>query len=336
MKPTAASIQKCALLLLALFLTLTAIMASFSFLYALRLPGKTQYTSSLGKPSSAQLAHRAFREEPPAGPVLEEMATETGQPMAVSRKFNILLIGKDMQEGKSAPRSDSMILCTFDKAKNTLTLTSILRDLYVPIPGYRSNRINAAYAYGGSSLLKQTLEKNFDIPIQGMIEVDFSQFANIIDLLGGVTMPLRQDEADYINSVCGSNLISGTQLLSGSQALAYARIRKLDSNGDFSRTNRQRRLLTALVASYKTAGFSELLAVLEAVFPMVSTDLSLMQILELVWLVAPSLSEVKLTTQCVPAEGTYVYKTIRGMSVLVADMDAAKALLQRTTKEDSR
>ena len=136
---------------------------------------------------------------------------------------NILLIGQDRREGEKTARSDSMILCTWHRKTGDLTMTSFLRDLYVPIPGYRSNRINAAYSLGGAELLDETLKQNFQLHIDGNIEVDFSQFAGIIDLLGGVTIELREDEAAEINRETGGSLTAGKQTLNGAEALTYSR-----------------------------------------------------------------------------------------------------------------
>ena len=84
-----------------------------------------------------------------------------------------------------------------------------------------------AYAAGGMPLLNKTLENNFGVHIDGNVEVDFYQFADIVDLLGGVEVDLRNDEAQWVNRETGSGLSEGTNLLNGQQALAYARIRKL-------------------------------------------------------------------------------------------------------------
>ena len=165
--------------------------------------------------------------------------------------INILLIGQDRREDETRARSDSMILCTFHKSEKKLTMTSFLRDTYVKIPGYGQNRINVAYAAGGMPLLNKTLENNFGVHIDGNVEVDFHQFADIVDLLGGVEVDLRNDEAQWVNRETGSSLSEGTNLLNGQQALAYARIRKLDADGDFSRTNRQRKVITALLDAYR-------------------------------------------------------------------------------------
>lgn len=234
--------------------------------------------------------------------------------------LNILLVGQDSRAGETA-RSDTMILCTFSKAEKKLTLTSFLRDLYVKIPGYGENRLNAAYAFGGSALLEKTLERNFGIHVDGTVEVDFSCFPEIIDVLGGVSIELRSDEARLINrSVSGSSLTEGIQSLSGQQALVYARIRKLDADGDFSRTRRQRKLLIALMNAYRDAGLVKGLALVKKLMPYVSTNMDKETILSHARVIAPVMSAMKLSSQTVPAAGTYSSRRINGMDVLVTDM----------------
>ena len=245
---------------------------------------------------------------------------------------NILLVGQDKRENEAASRADSILLCSFRKDTKELTMTSFLRDLYVPIPGRGSDRINAAYAYGGSQLLKQTLTENFEIPITGVIEVDFSQFAGLIDILGGVEIRLRQDEAELLNRETGSDLSEGTHLLTGAQALAYSRIRKLDSDGDFSRTDRQRKVMTALVDSYRNAGLTTLMKLLKQILPMLSTDMTESRLLLLAMEAFPLLPELTMSSQSIPAPGTYSDQTVNGMAVLVPDMDALRALLQETAQ----
>lgn len=246
---------------------------------------------------------------------------------------NILLVGQDRREGESGNRADSILLCTFRKSSHSVTMTSFLRDLYVSIPGRGKDRINSAYAYGGLPLLEQTLAKNFDITIHGAIEVDFAQFATVIDALGGVKLQLRQDEADLINRETGSSLTEGTHLLTGPQALAYSRIRSLDKDGDFSRTDRQRKVMSALVDAYKDAGLSTLLSTLKTILPLVSTDMSEPRLLMLALDLFPILQDMQLTSRHIPEAGCYTDKIIDGMAVLEADMEAAKKLLQEITGE---
>ncbi len=247
-----------------------------------------------------------------------------------SRVVNILLVGQDRRENEGRTRADTMLLCTFNKKTRELTMTSFLRDLYVKIPGHGSNRINAAYAFGGMELLEETLQENFGLQIDGTVEVDFSQFSSIVDVLGGVEMELREDEAALINQETGSDLSGGTHHLNGDQALAYSRIRKLDADGDFSRTNRQRKVLSAILDGYRDAKLSTLLLLVNKVLPMVSTDLGAMEIMGYALELAPLLSGFEIKQQHVPASGTYTDQNIDGMAVLVPDLDAARQMLANT------
>lgn len=244
--------------------------------------------------------------------------------------INILLIGQDAREGETQSRSDSMILCTFNRNTKQITLTSFLRDLYVKIPGYHDNRINAAYSFGGTALLNKTLEENFDLHIDGNVEVDFTHFSGIVDMLGGVEIELRQDEANVINQETGSSLSAGKQRLDGFQALTYSRIRVLDADGDFSRTNRQRKVMLALVDAYKDTSVSQLLPTIGQILPMITTDLNHGQILLCALELLPHLSDAEIVSQRIPADGTYSDRNIDGMSVLVADMEQAKGLLRQS------
>lgn len=244
--------------------------------------------------------------------------------------INILLVGQDRRDENTPARADTIILCSFHPESKSVILTSFLRDLYVQIPGIGGNRLNAAYASGGAALLEQTLRENLNIQIDGCIDVDFSQFAGIIDILGGVTLKLRQDEADAINKKVTGTLAEGVQALNGSQALAYSRIRNLDSDGDFSRTERQRKLLTSLLDSYRDAGFLKILSSIADTLPLISTDLSSKEVLHLAAKLFPLLDNPSIVSQRIPSDGTYSYSTIRGMEVLTADWEEVRNLLINT------
>ena len=244
---------------------------------------------------------------------------------------NILLIGQDRRPGETRARSDAMILCTFNTRNNTLTMTSFLRDLWVQIPGYQDNKLNAAYAAGGMKLLQKTLEHNFGIHIDGNVEVDFNRFVQIVDLLGGVEIELRSDEARYLNRALDTQkLTAGVQTLTGKQVLYYCRIRSLDSNADFSRTNRQRKVLDALVRKYRAAGITKTLSLLDDILPMLTTDMTRMQIMGYAYELLPKLASAQIVSQRIPADGTFTTPVIRNMSVLLADMDAARKMLRQT------
>lgn len=244
--------------------------------------------------------------------------------------INILLIGQDRRSGQGRQRSDAMILCSVNTKTKTLTMTSFLRDLYVQIPGYQDNRLNAPYALGGMPLLTQTLKHNFGVVVDGCIEVDFSQFEKIVDLMGGVEIELTSAEAAHLNRQ-GFSLREGTNRLDGKAALAYSRIRYIGT--DFGRTNRQRTVLTALVNQSRNISLKQMNKLLEGILQLITTDMSNGQILELAWECFPMLMDLKVKTQYIPAEGTYKYANIRGMSVIVADMEANRQLLADTIME---
>lgn len=260
----------------------------------------------------------------------QQLRSDLARPDA--KTVNLLLIGHDRREDEAISRADAMILCTFDREQQRLTMTSFLRDTWLTIPGRGKDRLNAAYAYGGAELLKKTLTENYEIPIDGCLEVDFSQFSGVIDALGGVTLTLRADEAEFINRNTGSALTGGACLLTGREALTYARIRTLDADGDFSRTARQRKVVGAVVDAYRDAGLSSLLKLLKQVLPMLSTDMTESRLLMLALEVFPMLSDMEITSQTVPGPGSCTDETVNGMAVLVPDLEAARALLHETTK----
>lgn len=245
---------------------------------------------------------------------------------------NVLLIGADYQSGDIA-RSDSMILCTFNKTKNTITMTSFMRDLYVKIPGYGKNKINASYSIGGMQMLKNTLEHNFGVQVDGIVEVDFSQFEKLIDLLGGVELDVTYMEAEFINLKNHDHLKQGVQVLNGKQALWYSRFRG-DGGGDFNRTNRQRVVLGKLIENYRNSSLTDLMAMMDDILPMVTTNMDKNDIVSHVTNLFPMLVGAEIITQRIPAEGGYYMTKIDGRSVLVPDISFNLKVLKDTIMEE--
>lgn len=234
---------------------------------------------------------------------------------------NILLIGQDKREGESGQRSDAMILCSFNPETNKLSMISFLRDLYVQIPGYEDNRLNAAYAYGGFELLKETFNLNFGISVDGCLESDFEGFKKIIDTVGGVEIELTAEEAEIV----GNSASEGLCTLNGEQALTYARIRKIDS--DFQRTARQRKIMGAVFEKAKTYSLTELAVFFSEILPLMATDMTENKIMTLALSLASSFSEIEISSYIVPAEGTYKNAMIKGMAVLVPNLYEIKKLI---------
>ena len=231
-----------------------------------------------------------------------------------SHLINILLVGQDRRPGEGRQRSDTMILCSFNPETNELAMISFLRDLYVQIPGYSDNRMNAAYVFGGFPLLKATLFQNFGVTVDGCFEVDFSGFKKIIDIVGGVDIYLTAAEAKIV----GDGAKEGVCHLDGDHALMYARIRKIDS--DFQRTSRQRKVLNAIFNNIRNCSVPELLGLVDEILPILTTDMTNSDIMSLAIKYAPAVAGLKIDTHSVPSDGNYKAAMIRGMAVKVPDL----------------
>lgn len=247
----------------------------------------------------------------------EEVDWSEIEPFLDDHLLNILLVGQDRREGEGRQRSDSMILCSINPDTKQISMISFLRDLYVQIPGgYSDNRLNAAYVFGGFPLLTDTLNMNFGITVDGCFEVDFSGFQNVIDALGGVDIELTEKEAQL---VLGPGKSAGTYHLDGKKALSYSRIRKIDS--DFGRTQRQRNVLQAIYTKFRQSDAADLMKLLDEVLPYLSTDMTNTQIMLLAAKCIPIMGSAELSGYRVPADDAYHYASIRGMSVVVPDLE---------------
>ena len=186
---------------------------------------------------------------------------------------NILLVGVDGDNIDRVNRSDAMIILTIDSNNNDIRLTSLARDTYVNIPGYSTEKLTHAYAYNGPSLLIQTIKENFGISIDKYAAVNFNSFINIIDELGGVQIDISEAEVSQIEGINEA----GSQVLTGEQALAYSRIRYIDSA--YQRDNRQRTVLQALYNKLTNVSNDELLDIANTLFRYTKTNMTPMEII---------------------------------------------------------
>lgn len=195
---------------------------------------------------------------------------------------NIVLFGLDRTEPNENSRSDSMIVLTLDFKNKKIKLSSLMRDMYVFIEGYGQTKLNHAYAYGGASLAIKTINQNFGTNIRDYAAVDFSTLEKIIDILGGVTINIKQEEISEINTINSNAKItnSGKQLLNGKQAVAYSRIRYV-GNGDFERTERQRRVLLEILRKAKETEITTLPDLASEILPLVETSMEKQTILDM-------------------------------------------------------
>ena len=189
--------------------------------------------------------------------------------------INIALFGVDSADA-STGRSDSIIIATIDTIHKKLKLTSIMRDSYVNISGIGNDKINHAYAFGGPQLAIKTLNENFDLNIQDFVAVNFDSLPKIIDMLGGVTVDVTEEEVSHISGINSA----GTYNLTGAQALAYSRIRYA-TGGDYVRTERQRTILTKMYEKILNINQTQYTSLLSEGLSMLQTSLDYSKILEL-------------------------------------------------------
>jgi LCP family protein required for cell wall assembly len=165
--------------------------------------------------------------------------------------FWILLMGTDNREGYEIPRTDTLILARVDQQNNAVALVSLPRDLYVEIPGYGMDKINAAYALAeseeegsGPALTIKTVQTFADVDIAYFAQIDFDGLVQLVDGLGGVEVDVPVDIVDDPDSG-GLDIYTGLQKLDGAHALTFCRSRNFD-NGDYQRQANQRTFLQAL------------------------------------------------------------------------------------------
>lgn len=244
--------------------------------------------------------------------------------------FNVLLIGIDSRENNGRGRSDSMILLSINKKSKKIIATSILRDIYVQIPGHQNNRINAAFALGGPKLLLDTISTNFRVKIDRYAYINFYSFTDIVDAVGGVTLEVSQKEIPVINEYiqemnqltkqpAGKDFLKepGKLNLNGKQALGYARNRYV-GNADFERTARQRRVMEQVFSKAKGLNPIQLNNLMNKILPSITTDLTEKEILS--YLVgAPGYFSNDIEQFRIPVDKSYQGLRIRGMAVLGID-----------------
>lgn len=223
--------------------------------------------------------------------------------------YNMLLIGTDNLGNEVNGRSDTMMILSVNKRTNEIHIASLMRGLYVKIPGHGYSMLNASFSWGGAKLLLQTIEDNFRVHIDDYLLIDFSGFQQAIDTIGGVTINLTEAEAAYLNKANpAADLKSGANHLNGTQALAYARIRKLDS--DFKRTGRQRNVIEALIKESSSLSLGQLDQLARQILPLIKTNKSGPAMLKLA-LNGYSWIDYPISQLMLPIDGTHKMIIVR-------------------------
>lgn len=222
--------------------------------------------------------------------------------VAPTDRLNVLLLGIDARGGETMARADSMILASVDQKSKQLALLSIPRDTRVLIPGYGTDKINAATSYGGPELAAKTVSQLLGITVKNYVLVDFNAFKSVVDILGGITYDVEENmyhwdnEDNYAYQI---DLEKGLQLLNGDKALQYVRYRDYPM-GDIDRTGHQQKFLMALAKELlQPSTITKLPELIPEVNRYVKTNLSLKDMYKLAS-VAKSLDESNFVAQTLP------------------------------------
>lgn len=213
--------------------------------------------------------------------------TNGGEPMYSKNVTNILLIGID----SDSKLSDSMMVLSVNRLAKTMSLVSFYRDSYTYMETETGAsafaKMNAAYYYGGAEMVQDVIEKDYKITIDDYALVGYDSFPKLIDALGGVDVEVTEAEANYLNKTwkkwtrTGKKIQfkAGTMHMDGEHALMFVRIRKLDS--DINRTERQRRVITAIMSEFRSASASQVNKAMNAILPEIKTSMKKSQMLNL-------------------------------------------------------
>ena len=253
-----------------------------------------------------------------------------GEGRHVEGVYNILLLGEEaIGSGTSRGRTDVIVIATMNTITKELKLTSLMRDTFVQIPGYKDNKLNSAYEKGGLDLLYETIALNFDIRLDGCAMVNFEDFEKIIDKLGGLELTLTAGEAKYLNTTnyisnpANRNVHEGKQPMNGNQVLGYARVRKratiTGNNNDYGRTDRHRIILNAIFDKYKSKSEVELASMMLQLLPMITTDID-NETFKMLLNSFIEMGTTQISQLRIPDDGAFDDAMVRGMDVLVPDL----------------
>lgn len=195
---------------------------------------------------------------------------------------NIALFGLDTRTDDDAGRSDAIIILSIDRKHDKIKLTSLARDMLVKIDGHGESKITHAFGWGKAKLAVKTINQNFGMNITDYAYINFHEFVEIIDYIGGVMIDVNESELNVMNNKYGPELRRlgfdykdakvGYQRLSGAQALAYSRNRY--SGSDIDRGNRQKEVLEAMFAEVKDVSLTKYPSMISKILGMCHTTMS--------------------------------------------------------------
>lgn len=218
---------------------------------------------------------------------------------------NVLLFGIDDTDG--IRRSDAILVAHLDPQEKRVGVISIPRDTRVDIPGHGPDKINHAYAYGGTPLLADTVARFLQVPIHHYVRVNLKGLEEVINHVGGVEVAVEKDMY-YVDKAGGLtiDIKKGRRMLSGKQAAEFARFRS-DGEGDIGRIQRQHHLIMAVTEKVLSTGrLFELPAVLKMFQSSIKTDLSVKEMINLAVQLSSAYRRERLDLGTVPGAVTRI------------------------------
>ncbi len=242
-----------------------------------------------------------------------------------------LLLGADREED-GATRTDVVMLGQYDYMQKDMKLVSIMRDVYVDIPGYQNYKINSVFSLGGVELLRQTISENFGVEVEDYVIVDYEAFESVVDAINkdGIMIDVEKDMSEKITT----ELFAGEQRLNGEDLLEYARFRQ-DAEGDFGRVRRQQQVITAVKDEVlSVGGILNLPHAMGTGMGYVNTSMSNAELYRMAasFLVRGDKGIDSLT---LPVEGSYQFvDTPHAGNVIDLDFDRNREMLHRFLDDD--
>lgn len=234
-------------------------------------------------------------------------------------RINFLLLGIDKRKNETKSHTDTIMVAQYDPNNDKVKLISLMRDMFVEVPGYKKWKINTAYFLEGPELLRKTIQQNFGLDVQYYMMVDFKGFEKIVDTLApnGIEMDVEKRMSKNI----GVTLEPGVQRLNGKELLGYARFRH-DAEGDFGRVARQQKVLNALKSEVLSVnGITKAPKLFGTIQPYIQTNMGTKDSIALITKVLLNKPD-KIETLTVPVKNSFTngYSDYAG-SVLEIDLE---------------
>lgn len=232
--------------------------------------------------------------------VNEEETIQNTEQIKNLEPFSVVILGID-EEDEGASRSDTIIVATLNPKTGDMKMVSIPRDTYITLPNGQAEKINAAYAMGGSLLAREMISDYLDIPLDFYASLDFDGFIELVDAVGGISV-----NPDFDFSWDGHQFTKGYQTINGEAALAYSRMRKKDPRGDFGRQDRQRETIVSILKKLNSAkSITNFDAILNSISPHLKTNARSEQMIGIALSYSSVLNEIDQITLEGEARKTY-------------------------------